>query len=294
MKEKSSQYQNKRILFVYRNYSTESPGYKATVHIIEYLKERYDLVTHCNLDEKVVEFISTTGPDKKISALITHVPYNASVKSSYPVSHFMYERIMLTEAYQESLLILRQIKILMDIPIVAYTGAGDFALIANIFWEVGGVDQIIAKTADFEKDSKEITRVLETLIQNYEKLPIAIAEPLIKIESDYTTTEVRVNLNSGLGFRSAALIAKECDGYRGDVLIKKVNSTQETEIYDAKSILDFLSSPIIEGEKIAILVKGTDKKAERLLKRLYFAFSSRYPFCMDFGKFDKIQAEEKS
>ncbi len=287
------QYQNKRILFVYRNYSPESPGYKATVHIIEYLKERYDLVTHCNLDEKVVEFINTAGPGKKISALVTHVPYKDSVKSLYPVSHFMYERIMLTEAYQESLLILRKTKILMDIPIIAYTGAGNFPLLANIFWEVGGVDQIIAKTADPKKDSKEIMNVLEILIQNYEKLPGPLPEPIIKIEGDYTTTEVKVNLNAGVGFTSAAAIVKECDDYHGDVSMKKVNSAEVTETYNAKGILDFLSSPILEGEKVAILVKGLDEKAERLVKRLYAAFSSRYPFHMDFGKFDKIQAEEK-
>jgi len=286
MEIKSSECKNKKILFVYRDYPSDTSGYKTTMHIIESLKEKYEVVTYCDLDEKVINLISSVSRDKQFSAMVTHVPYKSSSGRILGVSHFMRERIELSEAYQDSLLILRQIKMLMDIPIIAYTGAGESPIIANVFWEGGGVDHIVPKTTDLQKDSKEIISNLKTLIQHYEKLPLVIPEPVIKTEGDSSVVEVRVNLNTGVGLVSAAAIAKECKSYRGNVLWKKIDNTQETELYDAKTTLGFLSALILEGEKINIFVEGSDEKAKSLIKRLYFAFSSRYSFTMNLKKLE--------
>jgi len=294
MEIKSSECKNKKILFVYRDYPSDTSGYKATMHIIESLKEKYEVVIYCDLDEQVINLISSVSPDKQFSAMVTHVPYKSSSGRTLGVSHFMRERIELSEAYQDSLLILRQIKILMDIPIIAYTGAGESPIIASVFWEGGGVDHIVSKTTDLQKDSKEIISVLGTLIQHYEKLPLTIPDPVIETEDGFSVVEVRVNLNAGVGLVSAAAIAKECNGYKGKVLLRKLDNTQKTETYDAKTTLGFLSAPILEGEKINILVEGSDEKAKSLIKRLYFAFSARYPFTMNLKKLEvKGNVQEK-
>jgi phosphotransferase system HPr-like phosphotransfer protein len=294
MEIKHSERKNKKILFVYRDYPSDTSGYKDTMHIIESLKEKYEVATYCDLDEKVINLISAVSRDKQFSAMVTHVPYESSSGRTLGVSHFMRERIELSEAYQDSLLILRQIKMLMDIPIIAYTGAGESPIIANLFWEGGGIDHIVPKTTDLQKDSKEITSNLKALIQRYEKLPLVIPGPVIKTEGDFSIAEVRVNLNTGVGLVSAAAIAKECRRYKGRVLFRKSNNTRKAETYDAKIALDFLAAPILEGEKITINVEGTDEKAKSLIKHLYSVFSSRYPFTMNLKKLEiKENVKEK-
>jgi phosphotransferase system HPr-like phosphotransfer protein len=255
MEIKSSECKNKRILFVYRDFSHGTTGNSATECIIESLKKKYDITTYRNLDENVIKLISSASPGKRFNAMVTHVPHKASSgRALGAISHHMRETAELIESYQDSLLILRQIKIITDIPIIAYTGAGDSPIIANIFWEGGGVDHIVPKTTDLHKDLKEISDALETFIQKYEKLPSTIPEPTIKIEGNFTTTEVRVNLNGGVGLTAAAAIARECENYQGNVLLKKVNRTKETEAYYAKSTLALLGAQIHEGEKITVLI----------------------------------------
>ncbi|MCX5698055.1 MAG: HPr family phosphocarrier protein [Candidatus Omnitrophica bacterium] len=277
---------HKRILFVYRDFPAGTPGYEATVCIVESLKEKYDITTYCNLDEKVIELVTSVPSDQRFCAMVTNVPYKPSAgRPMGAVGRHMRETIELSESYQDSLLILRQIKLAGDIPIIAYTGAGDSSLVANIFWEIGGVDHIVPKTIDAQKDSEDICRALEKIIQDYEKLPSAIPEPILETEGGYTKVKVRVNLNGGLGLASAGVILKECGAYRGDVLLKRIGDTKEIETHDVKSALDLLSAAISEGEKITIFVEGLDEKAKILAKRLYSAFSCRYPFAINMERF---------
>lgn len=273
----------KRVLFVYRESFTDIPFLvKSTRYIINSLRKKYSLVTYQNLDSGVIELVRSNIQSHKFDALVTHVPYKSpSARNLGGLSFFLRERIELSESYQDSLLILRQIKLLTDIPIIAYTGAGDSPLIADIFWETGGVDRIMPKTIDSQKDSKEIINALDTLIQNYEKLPLSIPEPVIETEGNYTTAKVRVNLNGAVGFMSASVIAKECDRYKGRVLLKKLGNEDNGEPCDAKMTLDLLAFQILEGEEISILVEGLDEKAERLVKRLYYVLSCRYQFTMN-------------
>jgi phosphotransferase system HPr-like phosphotransfer protein len=277
----------KRILYADRDYFSESRGYSTCVYITDFLKRKYDVDTHRGLDEELANLIHKTTPANKFNALITNVPHKSIDSVSYfrHSSSFILESTLIAKAYRESLEILRQIKMVVDIPIIAYTGAGDSPAIYSIFMEEGGVDHIVHKSMDLHKDVQKIQSALENLLRKYEERPREIDKPTITIKGGYTTVEVRINLSGGLGLSSVTKISNECKTYPGSVLLKKSDDFSDIESYNGKNILDFMRMAPGEGQKIIILVEGKNEEAERIARRLYSAFSSRYSFTIDFDRF---------
>lgn len=283
MEIRPSELKRKRVLFVYRDYPPDTTRYKATGHIHETLRGKYDLDTYPNLDSGVIELIRSNPSSDKFDAIITHVPYSRSYTSSS--LRYFREMIETESVYGESLNILRQIKMIDDIPIIAYTGAGNSPAVCGVFMEEGGIDYIVHKTLNFKDDLRNIQSALENLLQKYKQIPLDIPKPILRIENGYTVTKVRVNLNEGVGFLSATAISKECQSYPGNIFFRKSEEAEEKEPCDGENILELLSMAPQEGAKISILVEGEDANAKRHALRLYSALNCRYYFMMDFERF---------
>lgn len=273
-----------RILYIDRDYPVDTTGYKAFFYIAGALKKEYELATYKDLDGGVIDLVRLELSKRKFSALITHVPHSRSSPSSYDLPFFR-GTIETESAYRESLNIIRQIKMINDIPIIAYTGAGNSSAVYGVFMEEGGVDCIVHKTLNFKDDFREIQDVLENLLRKYKQIPFDIPKPVLRTENGYTVTEVRVNLSEGVGFLSATAISKECHSRPGSIFFRKLEEAEGKEPCDGENILELMSIASREGTKIIILVKGEDGNAKSKALRLYSAFSSRYSFAVDFERF---------
>jgi phosphotransferase system HPr-like phosphotransfer protein len=248
--------------------------------LARFLKEKYCLATYRNLDSGVVELIRQSLSFKKFDAIITHLPH----RPINNVRYFPIESVLIADTYGKSLEILRRIKMIMDLPIIAYTGAGEAPAIYSVFMEEGGIDHIVHKSMELHRDAQEIHNALENLFQKYEKIAQHTSPPQLYTENGYTAVEVRINLNGGAGLSSATKISQECQRYPEEVWFRKSNS-EDNNSYNGKELLDLLAMCPKEGQMITIQVKGEGEKAERLLRRLYSAFSSRYSFTIDFDRF---------
>ena len=249
------------------------------------LGKKYDVDPYKNLDYGVVDLIRQLN--RRFDAMITHIPH----KSIGRVSFISLESIFLAQAYGESLQILRQIKMIVDIPIIAYTGAGDSPAIYSVFMEDGGIDHILHKSRNLSQDVQEIHTALRELFLKYEQILQLPSPPSLRTDNGYITVDVRININGGAGLSSAAKISQECQRYLKEVWFKKSGSEDSTSC-NAKNVLDFLAMPPEEGEIITILVKGEDEEAKRLARRLYSAFSCRYSFTIDFDRFERHREKD--
>lgn len=129
-------------------------------------------------------------------------------------------------------------------------------------------------------------------MRKYEELPLDIPKPVLRIENCHTVTEVRVNLNDGMGLSSVTAISKDCNSYPGNIFLRKSEETEKEERCDGKKIFDLMIIAPQEGTKITILVEGEDANAKRQALRLYSAFSSRYSFTLDFERFENLMKRE--
>lgn len=271
----------KRILFVFRDTQLAN----TSEYITNSLRKKYGIKTYRNLDSGVIDLIRSNLSSHKFDAIITHVPYNRSYTSPPGLRYFR-EMIETEGAYRGSLDILQQIKMIDDIPIIAYTGAGDSSAVIGIFMEQGGVDRVVQKSIDMKKDLEEIQGALKNLLRKYEELPLDIPKPVLRVESGYIVTEARVNLNDGLGLSSVSAISKECNSYPGNISFRKSEETEKEEPCDGKKIFDLMIMAPQEGTKITIMIEGEGANAKRHALRLYSAFSSRYSFTLDFERFE--------
>lgn len=258
-------------------------------YIHKALEKKYSITTYSNLEAEVIDFIRRFH-DRTFAAVITNMPPNA-------VRHYLppaLKSIFYQNYYQNSLDILKEIKKLMDIPILIYTSADDSPAVDIVFSRVG--DDIVRKSGDVKKDFRRINVTLDRLLEKYEKMPLQSAEPVIEIRNGYSVAKVRLNLNNGLNIISFATISQECHKYGKVILFKKAGGAGNSpQIYNPQKILDFFSSwDIREGDAVSICVEGVGEEAERMARRLYAALGSRYWFTMDLNRFERIEEDSKS
>jgi phosphotransferase system HPr-like phosphotransfer protein len=265
----------KSILYVGDRYRIDNP-------IREALERKYDLTAYSNLDDKVIDFIRQLLRNKKLDAMITNMPPNAIHYDPNPA----YKVALMGNLYKDSLGVLKEIKRLIDIPIVIYTRADNSPAVYAAFLKVG--DYVIHTSEKCNKDFLRISVELERLLQKYENIPSQIEAPVIKTRNGYSIAKVRFNLNNGLNVVSIATICRECRKYEKDIFLKRVGSVDNPQkIYNGKKVMDFIMSPGIgEGENITIRVEGVGDEAKRMARRLYAAFGSRYYFTMDLDRFE--------
>ena len=280
--------QKKHILYVDKDYLPGAIGYDRDVYIRRELEKKHDLTLHRCLDNKVIDLISQTLSDRKFDAMITNMPYrNVPYSFSY-LSHLKHisEMVNVRKAYQHSLDILKNVKKLVDMPIIIYTGAGNSASVRSAFWEVG--DQIVHKSTSNKQDFQDINSALKRLLKKYKNFSPSVKEPDIKIKDGYTTTQVQVNLNGGLDLMSVGTIFQECKDFSGKILFKSSGRAHENKkVYNGKMFLDLLMPPNIqEGQNLTICVEGLGAEVQRLVQRLYVVLSSRYWFDVDFKRFE--------
>lgn len=231
----------KRILFIHRDCGSDTPGAYFNRCIPAELRQHYDVVTYVNLDCHVIVLVRNALTKNKFEALITHVPYSASAKDIRPCSlSYISELITTGEAYKESLGILREIKKIDDIPIIAYTGAGGSLAVNIVFTATGEIDHIVHKSIYPDKDLKELQDTLERLFQKYQAKPQLIPAPQLSTQAGNTTTKVTINLNGGFGLSSITRISTECKTFPKAVVFKKSGGSEDKEIFNAKNIMEIL------------------------------------------------------
>lgn len=147
MDTKNTSGRKKYVLYVDCDYATDSSGRKAHTYITKSLRKKYSLDVYENLDEGVIDLVRKGLSSKRFSAIVTHVPYGRLSNPSDNLRYFR-ETVETQGAYGRSLNILRQIKMIDDIPIIAYTGAGDSPAVIGIFMEQGGINRIVHKSID--------------------------------------------------------------------------------------------------------------------------------------------------
>jgi hypothetical protein len=149
--------EKKCVLYIGNEYRADS--------IRESLEKIYDVTLHNNLDNEVIDLILQPFNTRKFDAIITNMPPN-SVSSSPAL--LALRRIFIESCYQDSLKVLKEIKKLMSIPIIIYTGAGNSPAVEIVFSEVG--DWIVHKSEDPGDDSQKIHNALNTLLAKREKI----------------------------------------------------------------------------------------------------------------------------
>ena len=269
-----------RLLYVDKDYSLGDMGYERDIYIRRELAREYDFTLYRHLRKEIIDYIRQARPG--FDAMITNMPYVCGPAYSGYFSKLINVEI----AYKRSLNILKEIKKIVDMPIILYTGSG--ASEANCFFSTVA-DQIVHKSNNSGQDLQGIRRALKRLLEKYQRLPSQINDPVIKEENGYTTTQVRVDLNEGLNLMSMVEIRKEGKNYRKAIILKASGENGEPgRIYNAKNILDLMMPPEIkEGQNLTICVEGIGEKAQRKIRRLYAALTSRYWFTMDNDRYKK-------
>jgi phosphotransferase system HPr (HPr) family protein len=252
---------SKRILYVERKWSaTHAQAEYLTV--LDGLEERYKVETRFDLSEGIVDFVRNEQAEDPFDAIVTHVPNQRGNIASY----------------DGSMQILHELRTMLDIPIVAYSGATGLGATASDDY----VDGYVSKSRDAEKDLEAIIRALERAWDYLENQPCVGPPVMIEIEGRITVEAV-VNSTSGLALAVSARIVKDLSDVERDVTLARTD--RPDLIINCKEMMALMTLEAYEGTSVRISVEGTDAEARRVASRLYGGITSRYGCDMKFDSF---------
>jgi phosphotransferase system HPr-like phosphotransfer protein len=211
----------------------------------------------------VVELIKKKLSADPFDILVTHVPHDPGSPS-----------------YGTSLCALQDIKLLIDMPIIAYTGATGM-----IQCSISGIaDRIVDKSDYIRKDLERIEYLIEYLVKKY-RTPRNPEPPVIFSKDGFTMVKVRINLIGGM-LSGIVGVAEECQKHHGAALMQQVDKGEDSPWRNAKKPIELLLLGALEEQEVLIKVQGEDAEAERVIRRIYGVLTSRYSFDLKPNRFE--------
>ncbi|VVB77570.1 Uncharacterised protein [uncultured archaeon] len=290
--------QNKRILYVERDYLDgicpdslpiqelhNNEGYQGFRNLRDSLRARFDLEWIYNFDEKVLEKIQKSMPEKKIDALVTHLPYEKNKDNDWR-GGIAYPMLYYSSIYGKSLDLISRIKDTdPEIMILVYTGMPEDYHYLPID---AGADRVIKKSQSIQKDIKDVNYSLDYLFFavpriRAERKERANQPPIIKNQDNKTVVETRVNIRTGLGTPAYIKISEESRKYPMDVTF--VNLTDGTTA-NCKDLLSLCGLLAFENTQVRIAIDGESPDAQILAKRLYSVITSEEERKINLNRFD--------
>jgi phosphotransferase system HPr-like phosphotransfer protein/ferredoxin len=227
--------------------------------VLDSLRACYEVVDEYNLSEETVQLVQDALETCPFDAIVTHVPCE-SAKSEMRYS------------YSASLNMLHKLRSLVDIPLIAYTGARSSEVLITIGCYA---HKIINKTENTEEDAQAIIHWLETTWEYLKDNEPSPPPELHQVEG-WTFVDAIVNLKDGIDAIAASGIVRKSSLYEGETTFILNASDKSPEIIDSKRILMIVMYSITKGTPIRISIEGTDSEARQLVLQLYAGITSHY------------------
>ena len=231
-------------------------GSEAHNKFIAGLRERYEVDTARDMSRNVADMILGARNKRPYDGVVSHVPYHPY-----------------TYSYRGGKDILRELCTELDIPVIAYTGAGDHRTLLSL---ESCVDQCTGKTNNPEQDAVGVERNLENMWQRLDD--IIHKTPTVIRQEEKTIIDGNIHYPHALGVIGGVAIAKSCLEYSGAVLASHVPSAKKRnrffsrakarESVDAKDIMDFMMLFTEADLSLRFTISGIDAEAEQLAERL--------------------------
>lgn len=107
--------------------------------------------------------------------------------------------------------------------------------------------------------------------------------PKVRTDEKYTRVYAPLDMNWGFGAsRGAEAFALEAQRYKKGVFLRK---EEDSNLFNAKSIIDILHMRAVKGRRLEIVVEGTDRAAEETALRIYSGLISESSIAPYFGRF---------
>ncbi len=258
----------KRILYVENNWFASKPDYRI---VLDGLREHYEVETDFELSESTLQLVRDALETHAFDAIVTHVP----CEKTDNVKNY---------SYRGSLNILHKLRELVDIPIIVYTGAGRPEVLISI---ESYTCALIKKSENTEKD---VQIILSWLEEFWGRLPPVSgkpeAKPELHQENGWTYVDAVLNLNYGMGLRSASEIVRKSMSHEGETRLILDVAGESPQIINSKSVMMILMHSIANGTPIRISVEGTDTEAGKMALQLYSGITSEFSLHMDFDRFE--------
>lgn len=255
---------SKRILLIDRIHWDDG-GAKDSRHVRDNLANEYAVETYEYLDERVPELIRMALGVAPYDAVVTHLPPD--------------------ESYSKGFGLMKEVKQIAAIPIIAYTGAGTHVLAK---FDAGHTDGVVLKTHDVRADLAKLQTLLRDLLsdENRRLRSEPTPSPRITVNDGFTTVQALVRLNPRVLTRNAMQIAGRCSPFPGEVTCQVLDPPSDNApTLSLKSIVDLIGAALKPRTRIAIRIEGDNAAAQTLAREMYSAFTSRWSFDMKFDQF---------